>query len=270
MKFTPKALEGNVNVARTHPLKELLWMLGGMVLLLGMLVLILGLSADLAVSKVPVSVETWLGRQMLKKVPGEENAALEARLQSLLASLPVDSPLHQYSFRVFTAKTDAVNAVALPGGNIVVYSGLLNKVQSENELAMVLAHELGHFAHRDHLRGLGRGLGIAVATGMLLGEDSGVSDLVSQTLLTFQAQYSQSQEAAADRYGVDLLVRRYGHAGGATTFFSRLSKTAGGHLPYLLASHPHPQSRIDGLNERIRDRHYTVNDVLPLAEDIRP
>jgi predicted Zn-dependent protease len=269
LKFTPKSLEGNVNVARTHPLKELLWMLGGMALLLGMLVLILGFSTDLVVSKMPVSVETWLGRQMLKKVPGEESAALERRLQSLLASLPADSPLHQYVFRVFTTKSDAINAIALPGGNIVVYSGLLNNVQSENELAMVLAHELGHFAHRDHLRGMGRGLGVAVATGLLFGGDSGASDLVSKSLLTYQAQYSRSQEAAADRFGLDLLVSRYGHAGGATPFFLRLSRGAGGHLPYLFASHPHPQSRIDDLNKRIQARHYPVNEVLPLAGDVR-
>ena len=46
-----------------------------------------------------------------------------------------------------------MNAVALPGGNIVVFAGLLKEIKSENELAMILGHELGHFAHRDHLRG---------------------------------------------------------------------------------------------------------------------
>ncbi len=270
MKFTPKSLEGNVNVAETHPLKDLLWMSGGMVLLLGLLVFALGFGADLVASKAPISVESWLGRQVLQKFPGQESTALETRLQSLLAGLPADSPLHQYAFRVFVAKTDEVNAVALPGGNIVVYSGLLKKVESENELAMVLAHELGHFAHRDHLRALGRGLGLAVATGLLFGGDSEASNLVSNTLLTFQAQYSRSQEAAADQYGLDLLAKRYGHAGGATTFFTRLARQAGDKLPYLFASHPHPQSRIDDLNARIKTRHYAVNGVQPLAGDIRP
>lgn len=270
MKFTPKLPEGNVNVSTTHPLKELAWLLGGVVLLLGALVLVLGLSADLVAARVPASVETWLGRQALAKFPGQESLPLERRLQTLLDGLPPDSPLHRYRFRVLVAKTEDVNAFALPGGTIVVNAGLLNKVESENELAMVLAHELGHFAHRDHLRSLGRGLGLAVATGLLFGGDSGASELVSNTLLTFQSRYSQGQEAAADEFGLDLLAKRYGHAGGATTFFVRLSEKEGGRIPHLLASHPHPRARIDDLNQRIQARHYAVAEVQPLGKDIRP
>ncbi len=126
--------------------------------------------------------------------------------------------MHRYNFTIYLSDSDDVNAIALPGGRIVVFKGLLDQVESENELAMVLAHELGHFAHRDHMRGLGRGLGLAVATALLLGENNSASGLISKAVLTFQVKYSQSQESAADQFGVDLLTARYGHAGGAPAF----------------------------------------------------
>ncbi len=268
MIFTPKQLQDNVNVSKTHPLIELFWLIGGLIVLVGLVFLVLGVTTDWAVAKTPINVENWIGHLALDEFPADENQALEQRLQALLASLPEDSPLHQYDFHVFLDESDTVNAIALPGGNIVVYAGLLNQVKSENELAMVLAHELGHFAHRDHLRGLGRGLGITLATTMIFGQGSSASNLVAKTLLTFQTKYSQGQESAADQFGLDLLNRRYGHAGGATDFFSRLTQDAGSQLPYLLASHPHPQVRIDALNERIRRQHYAIAKTEPLASDL--
>ncbi len=266
MKFTPKKLEENVNVSKTHPLAELFWLVGGLVLIAAILFLSLGLLTDWAVSKTPVRVESWLGQQALERFPAAESAPLKARLQSLLDQLPADSPLQQYQFRIFLTESDEVNAVALPGGNILVFSGLLEQVESENELAMILAHELGHFAHRDHLRGLGRGLGLAVISALLLGEDNAVSGLLSNSLLNFQVRYSQGQESAADEFGLKLLTVRYGHAGGATDFFARLAKTAGSNLPYLLASHPHPQDRIDRLQLLIRQKGYKLDEVEPLKE----
>lgn len=268
MQFTPKQLNGNVNVSKSHPLIELLWLIGGLILLIGLIFFFLGVTADWAASKIPVKVETWIGQQALNEFPAEENQALNLRLQSLIASLPEDSLLHQYRFHIFLVDSEEVNAIALPGGNIVVYSGLLEQVQSENELAMILAHELGHFANRDHLRGLGRGLGVAVAATLLFGEESAASSLISKTLLTFQAKYSQDQESAADQFGLDLLTRRYGHAGGATDFFSRLTEDAGSKLPYLLASHPHPQVRIDALNEQIMEKHFRISKIQPLESDL--
>ena len=268
MKYTPRSLEDNVNVSRGHPLAELAWMLGGVVALMGVLVVALGLATDVAVEKLPLRAEIGLGQQLLGRFPGDENPALEQRLKALLDRLPADSPLQAYPFHVYLSNSQEVNALALPGGNIVVYSGLLKQVESENELSMVLAHELGHFAHRDHLRGLGRGLGLAVAVSLLFGSDSAAGDVVSNTLLTFQSGYSRHQESAADRFALDLLVRRYGHAGGAVGFFERLRRDAGARLPYLLASHPHPQARVDELNERIRANGYPVAAVVPLAADI--
>ena len=231
MKFTPKHIDENVNVSKTHPLVELAWLVGGMLLLALVFYLVLGVTADLAVAKIPIKAEAWLGEYFVDSFEANEDEALRLRLQTLLDNLPADSPLLKYSFTVQLVKNDEVNALALHGGHIVVFSGLVEQAESENELAMVLAHELGHFANSDHLERLGRGLGLSVAALLVFGEDSAISRLVSNLFLVTESSYSRQQESDADRFGLDLLVNSYGHAGGATDFFARVGKKSGSHVP---------------------------------------
>ncbi len=268
MKFTPKHIEGNVNVSKTHPLTELGWLVGGLLLLVLLLYLVLGVTTDIAVAKIPVSAEAWLGENFIDAMDALENEPLQELLQRLLDNLPVDSPLHEYNFSVQMLESEQINALALPGGHIMVFSALLEQAESENEVAMVLAHELGHFAHRDHLRRLGRGLGVTVAAIMLFGEDSAASALASKIFLVGDSHYSREQESAADRFGLDLLVASFGHAGGATDFFARVGKDAGSRVPYLLASHPHPDDRVRELQGLIAANGYRIDTVTPLGQDL--
>lgn len=268
MKFTPKHIEDNVNVSKTHPLVELGWLVGGLLLLVLVFYLLLGLSTDIAIEKISVKTEIWLGEKFIGKMDPLDNQPLQKIQQKLVAHLPADSPLHEYDFHVQLVQSDEINALALPGGQIIVFTGLVEKTKSENEVAMVLAHELGHYANRDHLRRLGRGLGLTVASLLLFGESSTASDLASKFLLLGENHYSRQQEAAADRFGLDLLVASYGHAGGATDFFLRVGEKAGSRAPYLLASHPHPQARIDEIEKLIAENHYPVKGTIPLDDEL--
>ena len=268
MKFTPKHIEGNVNVSKTHPLAELGWLVGGLLLLVMILYLVLGVSTDIAVAKIPVSAEVWLGEYFIDGLDAHENEPLQRLLQRLLDNLPSDSPLHAYTFSAQLVESEQINALALPGGRIMVFSALLEQAESENEVAMVLAHELGHFAHRDHLYRLGRGLGVTVAAIMLFGKDSAASALASKLFLVGDSHYSREQESAADRFGLELLVASYGHAGGATDFFARVGEGAGSRVPYLLASHPHPDDRVRELQGLIAANGYRIDAAIPLAQDL--
>jgi len=237
--------------------------------LLLFLFLILGLLVDWAVDVIPAPAETWLGERALQQFQGSESPELQVRLEKLLKKVPVDSPLQGYPFKVTLMTSPETNAFALPGGHIVVLSGLLQQVESENELAMVLAHELGHYAHRDHLRRLGRGFGVTVASMLFLGKDSFLTDFFSRTFLTFDSGYSRQQELAADEYGLELLVKRYGHAGGATALFQRMNKNTGRKVPYLFASHPHPEDRIISLQAMIQEKNYPALATEPIAKEIQ-
>ncbi|MDB1124813.1 M48 family metallopeptidase [Vibrio algarum] len=260
IKYTPKVLVDNHNVSKTHPLVELFWLAGGLLLLTGVIFLSLGLMTDWAVSKTSPEIEALFADSIIENFDAQPSPELSRQLDKIVDNLPNDSILKQYDFKVYLSKGDVVNALALPGGNIVVYSGLLDVIESENELAMVLSHELGHFASRDHLRGVGRGLCIVVISTFLFGVDSEASELISNATMSFQAQYSQDQEEVADLFALDLLVQTYGHAGGATDFFERVSTHTDQDYRFL-STHPTPESRVEKLNLRIKQRNYPIDDV---------
>ncbi len=264
MKFTARLPDGSVNVPNTHPLVELAWLGAGLAGAVVLAFVVLGWAGEYAAARLPVAYEDWLGARVAGTFPGEESPGLTRRLERLVAASPPGSPLRGYRFRAVVVDRPAVNAVAVPGGTVAVFRGLLDQVASGNELDMVLAHELGHFAHRDHLRNLGRGLGPVVLGLVLFGRDSAVSDLVASLCLTLEARYSREQESSADRFAVDLLVAANGHAGGATDLFRRLAAKAGPALPYVLASHPHPADRIREIEARIASRGYPVRATEPL------
>lgn len=91
-----------------------------------------------------------------------------ALLERLVASWP-EAP---FTFELALVEEEEPNAMALPGGAILLTSGLLETVDSENGLAFVLAHELGHYAHRDHLRSLSRGLALGAVMALVTGSGS--------------------------------------------------------------------------------------------------
>lgn len=262
IKYTPKVLSENPNVTKKHPLIELFWLVGGLIFLTGVIFISLGMMTDWAVSKTSPEIEAIFSDSIVENFDAAPNAELSLRLNRMIDKLPSDSILKQYDFQVYLGDDDQVNAIALPGGNIIVYSGLLSVIESENELDMVLSHELGHFDSRDHLRGLGRGLGIAVISTFLLGVDSDVNELISNTAMSFQAQYSQDQEEVADLFALDLLVRTYGHAGGATDFFERISDQSEQDYNFL-STHPNPTYRVEKLNRRIEQLNYPIDEVKP-------
>ena len=111
-----------------------------------------------------------------------------------------------------------------PEGRLLFYSGLLNQIESENELAMILAHELGHFAKKHHIRGLGRGLVFLMISSVVFGQESAVTAYIGNLFGVLNAHYSREQESEADHFGLNLLVKAYGHAGGANDFFYKNEK----------------------------------------------
>lgn len=170
----------------------------------------------------------------------EELRGLADRVAAVM-ELPDDMAI-----TVYYSPDATVNAYTVPGGNIVVYQGLIDRLESEDELAMVLAHEIAHVKHRDIVRGMVRALGIGLVMAGL--QDAG--PVADQAARLGMAGYSRSQEEAADAEAVKALGKLYGHAGGAKRFFTTLAfgierKTdASIILPPILASHPDSRARL--------------------------
>lgn len=263
MTYVPKPPGDNVNVSKRSPLVELAWLLGGaLVLLLGAWYA-LGFAVDYTVQRMPAKWEAVLAEHVDLPVKVDEDDPFLDPLEDLLDDLVRRLDEEPYSYEIAIAPSNELNAFALPGGRIVVTRALITSVQSENELAMVLAHELGHFAHRDHLRGLGRGLTMTALSLLLFGSDSGVTQFLTGTLNVAHAGFSRKQETAADLFALDLLNATYGHIGGATDFFERLAENESRWTPWL-STHPASRERVLELRDYAARQRYRSGQVVPL------
>jgi len=207
--------------------------------------------ASVVAPHVPASWEERLGRAVSEQLAPEERRCTESTrtraLQTISATLTSavkDSP---YTFHVVVLNTPSVNALATPGGYVVVFRGLLEHTRSAEELAGVLAHEFEHVLLRHATRALLRHASTGVLIAALSGDVSGAMTygLESARILA-ELRYSRQDEEEADREGYKLLLAAGVDPGGMTRFFETLKKEPGTAvtLPPYLSTHPTTEGRI--------------------------
>jgi predicted Zn-dependent protease len=151
---------------------------------------------------------------------------------------------------------DTVNAFALPGGHVFIYTGLLKQSQSPDEVAGVLAHELGHVVLRHHLRSALRSLGVGAVASALVGDSSGLAALLaagSSELLDLA--FSRDQEAAADAFAVSLSEKAGFDPLAVGRLLDRMELP--GAPPSLLRTHPSGPERMRALEKLAAAHHWT-------------
>jgi len=166
----------------------------------------------------------------------------QAVLDALTARL-LQQHAWPHAVRVNVVDNPQVNALAAPGGQVLIFRGLLDEAESPDEVAGVLAHELAHVIERHALESLVRNLGIAFSMTMIFGDFSGLSSSVGRTVL--QLSYSRDTEREADAIGAQLLNQADIRGDGLVTFFERLQQQQDD-LPDALAlfsTHPLDQER---------------------------
>ncbi len=196
--------------------------------------------------------EEWGIESWTADAPGRDSFSESfQRTQSIFEGLLAQGDLRPLPYSLHLVQLEDPNAFAMPGGNVVVTSGLLEALTDDVSLAMVLAHELGHQQHRHVLERMGRSLLLSVCMNVLLGSAGG-SGLVESSVQLAEAGHSRDQEREADAFGLTLVHGVYGSTEGAVGFFEHLlerSKDEGGMESWgiLLASHPATPARIADL-----------------------
>lgn len=161
-----------------------------------------------------------------------------AALMLLSDRLSADVP-HRPRHLVVVKNTDQ-NAIALPGGTIMVFSGLLKHAEDPGELAGVLAHEITHLRLRHPAAAMIRAVGVGTAVMLVTGDSSGV--LATGAAMTLAGAYSREDESAADRGAVELLTRAGMDGRGLVSFFRRLADQPS-RMPTWLSTHPDTLAR---------------------------
>ncbi|MFD1333852.1 M48 family metallopeptidase, partial [Methylopila musalis] len=126
--------------------------------------------------------------------------------------------------KITVVRSAIPNALALPGGPIYLFDGLIREAESADEIAGVLAHEIGHVAHRDGAKRTLQAGGLSFLFGFVLGDFAGGGAAVFVARMLSEASYSRQAETAADSYAVALMKRT---GGDPTAFGALLARLTG-------------------------------------------
>lgn len=270
MKFTAKLPETNVNVSQESLLKNFLLMLAGLAGIIVLAYAALGLAVDWVAPHVSYDMEHKIASSMLGGHPLlKDSRPAPPALQALADTVRRTATGIPYDVAVRVADMEMINAFALPGGNVVITSGLLEAVESENEITFILGHEMGHLAARDHLRGLGRGL-VLLAFSQLLDGGGSLGDTLAGTLQLTDMSFSRAQETRADESGLEAMFAVHGHVAGIEDVFKHLGGKDYGYLTEFTLSHPESQKRVATLEALARERDYPLGELRPVPPGILP
>jgi beta-barrel assembly-enhancing protease len=183
---------------------------------------------DPVVDKIPVEWEETLGDAILSTLPVEKNpdpkliALLTDILRLLKQSKGEETP---YNLKIYILSTEKINALALPGGNIIIFEGLLKIAESPEELAGVLAHEAQHIFLKHSTRGILRNLASRILINLVLGD----ANTVMESAINIAGQLhtlglSRKMETEADIKGVEMMLDAKINPQGMFSIFKKLMK----------------------------------------------
>lgn len=222
---------------RRQHLRVAAWSLLATVSLIVVAILIVPNLAGRLAPYVPPTAERYLGQTLDAQVrvtldkrhlgdrltcgheAGEQagNGALRRLVARLARAAALPTPI-----TVSIVRSNVPNAFAIPGGHIYVFEGLLDEARDPDELAGVIAHEMGHVAHHDGMRSILQGAGLSVLFGVLLGDfvGGGAVAIAAKTLI--EPSYSRKVEAAADDYGARLIAKAGGNPSALAAILMRI------------------------------------------------
>jgi Zn-dependent protease with chaperone function len=173
---------------------------------------------------------------------GANGAAGRAALDKLVGRLKAAAAL-PYPIQVDVVRRPDFNAFALPGGHIYAFQGLIDRAQTPDEVAGVLAHEMGHVAHRDGTRTVLQAAGLSFLFGMMLGDFVGGGGVVIAAKTVVRSSYSRRVEAAADVYSVGVMQKAGGDPRALAVILARVTADKDEGIK-ILADHPDTKDRV--------------------------
>ena len=219
----------------------------------GIIVFIIPLMAGLIADNFPPLLERRLGDSVAVQVKDMFSAdvctspAGTRALNKLSAALTDKSDL-RHPVRIDVLNTKVLNAIALPGGQVFLFDGLLEKAENVDEIAGVLGHEIGHEHARDGLRGMVRSGGTAFLLGLLFGDVTGSWGVIYVTRQLLDSAHSREAETKADDFGRDVMHALERPASDMARLLVRISGEEG-KRGSIFASHPMSKDRLARLEK---------------------
>lgn len=212
-------------------------------------------SAGIIGTKQEIEIGREVAAQIEAKYPLLDDAEMQARIDHIGKRIVAvcDRPDLPYSFKVLDV--DEVNAMAAPGGFVYVYRGLIQLMPTDDELAGIIGHEVGHVVKRHSMGQLEKNLGMSLIFGGIFGDKA--KPLQSIALSAISAGYSRDDERQADLLGYQQSVKAgynpYGMLMGLTKLYELNPKQRND----LFSDHPEASARIDLMKKYLKEAKVT-------------
>ncbi|MBI4000311.1 MAG: M48 family metallopeptidase [Nitrospira defluvii] len=215
------------------------------------------LIVEWTVARIPIEWEQKLGEAVYQDALSKETVLKEGPAVSAVQEMTqrlTDKILHNpYKFQVSVVQSPVVNAFALPGGYVVVFTGLMKKAESGEEVAGVLSHELNHVLQRHGLERMVKMLGLAAVVSIVVGDQQGLIGLARELGLNLVTlKFGREQETEADVTGIRLLSAARIAPEGMIGFFERLSEKDKERVE-LFSTHPMSAARAERLRAELAE-----------------
>lgn len=250
-------------------LRIVIWSLAAIASIALVVVFGVPLAADRLAPLIPLAFEQRLGDMADNQVRAIFGGKVCTNLQGRDAFAKLVETLRRASYIDRPLRTEVLaskvpNAFALPGGKIYLLDGLLQKAESTDEIAGVIAHEMGHVSHRDQMRMLIEQGGTGFLLGLLFGDFTGSAAVIFAGRALTQASYTRAAERNADDFAIKTM-----HALGRSPapmgdLLLRVTGAQAGNSITILASHPLTEDRRELM--RREDGPVTGPEILSASE----
>lgn len=221
-------------------------------------------AVDQTVASLPYSVDEGLGEQAEDSMEVgdivEDEIIVEA-MEDMVERLSrhfedTDVPSKEVEWHVRVVESDQINAFALPGGYITIFTGLIENAETPDMVAGVVGHEMAHVLQRHGLKRVANEIGLVAGLRLIVGDTGGLLGIAGAVLKQASANdYSQTNESEADRLGAQAILRAGLEPEALAEFFLLLQREYGD-VPSALAwmsSHPDHSTRAEAIRAIVED-----------------
>ncbi len=192
-----------------------------------------------------------------------KDSTLSAPIDSILTRICDRNQINRKDIQLHVIESSDVNAFALPGGHLIVFTGLIDFVENESELAGVMGHEIAHIELDHVMKKMGKEIGLSVIINMTAGGGNG--EVIREALKTLTSTaFDRELEKDADIMSVEYLSKANIDYKGMSAFMNRLAKekeNLGDHVT-ILSTHPASDDRAKYILEQGKKRRYEIKPVL--------
>ncbi len=211
-----------------------------------------------AAGLIPPEWEKQIGESAMQDLLSREEVVREGpvvdAVKEMTARLTEQIANSPYQFTITVVKSPVVNAFALPGGSVVMFTGLIKEAKSPEEVAGVLGHEINHVLQRHGMERIVKTLGVMAIAAIVFGDQQGLIGLAKQLgVEIITLKYNRDQETEADLTGLRLLHKAKVDPAGMIAFFERLAQSEKEQQRVeLLSTHPMSTSRAERLKAELK------------------